>query len=130
MQLPQTFQGKVIHGEQVGRTIGFPTANLDVIIDPALLDPGVYFGTCQIADQLHFCLPYFGPRLVFGETKNVFEIYLFDFDQEIYDQSVKVTLQQFMRGPLQLASLDELKSQLEADKKAGLALSQAQLHHK
>ncbi len=122
MTLPQTISGKVIHGEEVGRTIGFPTANLDVNPSEENIDAGVYFGKCQIGDETYFCLPYFGPRLIFGETKNVFEVYIFDFDQKIYDQTVTVQLIKFMRPPVQVHSLAELKELLETDKANGRLL--------
>ncbi len=125
MQLPQVITGRVIHGEQVGRTIGFPTANLDVQLSTKDLDAGVYFGDCVIEGKSYDCLPYFGPRLIFGETKNVFEVYIFDLDSEIYDQQLIVTLRKFQRPPVQVQSLEELKALLENDKKSGLQLSES-----
>ena len=119
MQLPLTIRGKVIHGEQVGRTIGFPTANIDVALDETTIDAGVYVGTCTVAEKRYACLPYFGPRLIFGETKNVFEVYIFDFDKDIYNKEIEITLLQFQRGPIQVNSLEELKTLLESDKENG-----------
>jgi riboflavin kinase/FMN adenylyltransferase len=123
MQLPQVITGRVIHGEKVGRTIGFPTANLDVLLSTDQLDAGVYFGECVINGKSYNCLPYFGPRLIFGETKNVFEVYIFDLDSEIYDKELTVTLKKFQRPPVQVNSLDELKQLLENDKRAGQLLT-------
>lgn len=120
MLLPLTIQGKVIRGEQVGRTIGFPTANINTQIDEENLDAGVYIGECEIVGKKYYCLPYFGPRLIFSETQNVFEIYIYDFDDQIYDQNVRVTLLKFQRAPIQVDSLPKLKKLLESDKKAGL----------
>jgi riboflavin kinase/FMN adenylyltransferase len=125
---PLTIIGKVIHGEQVGRTIGFPTANLDNVPNREELQPGVYLGICSIynGDKLAWekvpCLPYFGPRHIFGETHDVFEVYLYDFDQPIYEYTMEVTLTHFIREPKQITSLDELKNQLEQDKQTGLKL--------
>ncbi len=112
--------GKVIHGDKVGRTIGFPTANLDVDLTPKELQPGVYFGTCELNGQTYDCLPYFGPRLIFGELKNSFEVYIYNFDQEIYDQELSVTIKTFLRAPEKVNNLDELKAKLELDKAEGL----------
>jgi len=122
MNLPQSLTGKVIHGEEVGRTIGFPTANIDLEISSESLSPGVYFGKCQVSEETFFCLPYFGPRLIFGETKNIFEVYIFDFHQTIYDQLITVQLLAFMRPPVKVDSLEILQKLLETDKKNGQLL--------
>lgn len=118
----QVIRGRVIHGEKVGRTIGFPTANIDIDLDPEQIKPGVYVGTCQIGDKSYNCLPYFGPRLIFGETQNIFEVYIYNFDREIYDEVVEVTLLEHVRKPLQVDSMDELKKLLESDKMIGLSI--------
>lgn len=115
-------QGTVIPGHNMGHTIGFPTANLDQIPSEQDLKPGVYVGYCWLDEnpQRYQCLPYFGPRLVAGETVNVFEVYIYDFDQKIYEQQLTVKLLDFVRPPLNLKSFDELKQQLEKDKEQGL----------
>ncbi len=128
MDKPFTITGTVVPGEKVGRTIGFPTANLNTIPTRGELKPGVYLGTCTIyqEDKLRWkdlpCLPYFGPRFIFGEQHDVFEIYLYSFDASIYNHTVVVTLTHFIREPQQVSSLGELKELLENDKKTGLKL--------
>ena len=121
--------GKVIHGVKVGRELGFPTANLDRL--PELkIDKGVYVGRCVLEEQKMDdkviqekqtvdCLIYFGPRLVFGDTKDVFEAYLYDFNQELYDQNICLELWEYMREPMNFADLADLKKQLEIDKHLG-----------
>lgn len=137
-----TWQGKVIDGEKVGRTIGFPTANLDRVPDKNQLKPGVYLGNCQINSPLiqdlpeqagetslievfnksFSCLAYFGPRLIFGQTANVFEVFIFDFDKSIYDQNLQVVLFQFIRHPIKFSTIEDLKTQLALDLKTAQAL--------
>jgi riboflavin kinase/FMN adenylyltransferase len=117
-------QGKVMAGNQLGRTIGFPTANLDINPDNLDLKPGVYVGTCEVNNAKYLCLPYFGPRSVVGETKNCFEVYIYDFDQDIYGQVITVQPQHFIRPPLKIETVEELKLQLESDKKTGLKMVQ------
>jgi riboflavin kinase / FMN adenylyltransferase len=125
---PFTVIGKVTHGEEVGRTIGFPTANINNVPEREELKPGVYAGVCSIYDGAKLrwerlpCLPYFGPRHIFGETHDVFEVYIYNFDQTIYDHNMEVTLTHFIREPKEIKSLQELQTQLEADKRQGLAL--------
>lgn len=117
---PFLVTGKVIPGDQQGRTIGFPTANLDVDLDPAQLAPGVYKSICTIgesADQEknYVGLAYFGPRLVFGEKRNNFEVFLVDFSGSLYEQTLQVELTHFIREPLPFESMEKLKIQLEDD---------------
>ncbi len=120
--LPRVITGTVISGDQIGRTIGFPTANLKTSDISADLEPGVYYAECELREigEVKPGLAYFGPRLIFGELTNSFEIYLYDFDRDVYGQELAVTLLAFMRPPLQIDSLPELKAQLEHDKQAGL----------
>lgn len=117
--------GKVIYGDQQGKTIGFPTANLDVSIDPKRVKPGVYTSKCAIVtnaqtqshahtDQI-IGLAYFGPRLVFGEKTNNFEVYLLNFSETIYGATLTVTLTHFIRAPLPFTDMDGLKKQLQKD---------------
>lgn len=125
-QLP-TFSGTIIPGEKVGRTIGFPTANVDVKIDPSTLEAGVYLAKCrflsgsrpELLAQPFYGLAYFGQRHVFNELEYVFEVYLYDFSQEIYGLELAVELLQFMRAPFKLSSINELEAQLQKDKENG-----------
>lgn len=120
---PFSFTSTVIHGEKVGRTINFPTANLADNPSKKDLTQGVYFGTCQLSEATsHFCLVYFGPRYIFGEEKDNFEVYLYDFQGDLYGQSITVNLTHFLRPPLQLPDLNSLKVQLEQDKLLGSEL--------
>jgi riboflavin kinase / FMN adenylyltransferase len=125
---PFTITGTVVSGEKVGRTIGFPTANLNNVPTRGELKPGVYLGTCSIyqKDKLRWkdlpCLPYFGPRFIFGEEHDVFEVYLYNFESKIYDHTMVVTLIHYIREPKKVSDLVELKKLLETDKKTGLDL--------
>ena len=121
--LPQAFlfSGTVIDGEKVGRTLGFPTANLHSCPSETELAPGVYFGNCTVADSpsIFDSLVYFGPRYIFGETRNNFEVYIYDFNQQIYGQKVFTTLTHFLRQPVKFSSMKELQQGLEQDKARG-----------
>lgn len=124
MILP-TIIGSVIHGEKVGRTIGFPTANLDLKLTEADLKPGVYLAKVTIQGQdtsLIDGLAYFGPRYIFGEHVNSFEVYLYDFAQDLYNQTLQVELTNYLREPMNLDTIDKLRAQLELDKATGLKL--------
>jgi riboflavin kinase/FMN adenylyltransferase len=123
----QTIIGNVIHGEKVGRTIGFPTANLDVKLTETDLTPGVYLCkitlvTNNLQPATYNGLAYFGPRYIFDQQVNSFEVYLYNFSGDLYDQKVHVELTTFIREPMNLNTVEKLKEQLEKDKQFGLEL--------
>lgn len=128
---PFIFSGKVISGKSAGRKLGFPTANLDRVPRESALEPGVYIGTCKVfqEDKPRFqdlnCLAYFGPRHILGETKNIFEVFIYNFDHTIYDHTLEVKLLDLIRYPKKISDVNELKKQLEKDKKQGIKLLQA-----
>jgi riboflavin kinase/FMN adenylyltransferase len=127
---PIVIEGTVVHGEKVGRTIGFPTANVSVTTSSLeQLQPGVYFGSCAVAHnpQLYDCLPYYGPRFIFGEKHNVFEVFIYDFNKEIYGQTLTIQLTHSLRNPIQITSLEHLELQLNQDKKIGTTLRRNQI---
>jgi len=114
-----TFSGTVVKGDQRGRTIGFPTANIQ-IDEPDKLVPanGVYAVLVKLKDEEEFIkgMMNIGIRPTIGDLKKTIEINLFDFDQNIYGKSMEVTLIAYTRGEIKFNSLDALKSQLAADK--------------
>lgn len=126
LPLTTVIKGKVVNGDKVGRTIGFPTANLNINPDELFLDKGVYLCEASFKFQgektSRYGLAYYGPRYIFGELLNSFEVYLYDFAGEIYGVTVTITTSHFMRPPLDLKSLTELQVQLAADKQEGLKL--------
>ncbi len=107
-------QGKVVKGEAVGRTIGFPTANLALAKKPKLKH-GVYAALVTLGKQNHLGLAYFGPRYIFKEKRDNFEVYIFNFDQKIYGKFLRVKLLKFLRAPKPVKQLSKLKRLLEQD---------------
>jgi riboflavin kinase/FMN adenylyltransferase len=124
--LSHSFSSQVLSGEKLGRTIGFPTLNLDFLVFPPTNNPGVYACSVQLSNQVSYqagnnhsktsvgalC---FGPRLVKGETSNVLKIFILDFEDNAYDQVATVQLHSFIRPPIAFASFEEMKTQLELD---------------
>jgi riboflavin kinase/FMN adenylyltransferase len=106
----------------LGRTIGFPTLNLDVSVLSNDLKEGVYASTLQIHGKSYKGMLYLGPRLVVGETKTVLEIHVFDFDQEIYGDEVEFEIGKYIRGIANFSSMEEMKKQLQNDKATILEL--------
>lgn len=107
--------GKVIHGTHEGTTLGFPTANLEPTPEPRDLAPGVYAAQTQYQNKTFPSLVYFGPRLTHGETKNNFEVHLFDFSQDLYGQQLEVSLVALIRPPISFSSSREFLDQLDND---------------
>ena len=114
---PFFITGKVVRGDQIGRTIGYPTANI-VIGERYKLIPsdGIYAAKIKVKGILHKGMAYIGSRpTINGLTRNI-EINIFDFDQEIYNEEVTLHFCNYVRGDIKFTSLDELKVQLAKDK--------------
>ena len=105
-----TFSGKVIHGDKIGRTIGFPTANIE--IDPLKIIPkaGVYVVRVNMNSSY-----FYGMLNISIETCKI-EVHIFDFDQDIYDVEISIEILSFLRNGRKMVDLDDLKSQLESDR--------------
>ena len=108
-------RGGVERGDQRGRTIGFPTANLPIERD-GLLD-GVWAGWVDCRGRRHLAAISIGHRPTFygREGFRLLEAHLLDFDDDIYDEVVDVWLCQRLRGQRRFAGVAELTAQLAAD---------------
>lgn len=116
---PFELSGTVIKGEQLGRTIGFPTANLDLKDNTKLIPAnGVYAVKVQLQNEEK---PYFGMMnigyrpTVSQAQKQSIEIYLFDFQADLYEAHLKVSLYKRIRKEEKFVNLATLKSQLSKD---------------
>lgn len=111
------YKGTVIKGARTGRTIGYPTANINDKEQMAndKRRKGVYHCLVKIEDKIYNGMLYFGPRLVKNETHDVVEINVLDFGKEIYNQVIKFKLKEYIRGVMDFKSIDELKEQLASD---------------
>jgi riboflavin kinase/FMN adenylyltransferase len=116
---PYTLTGQVIHGRQVGRKLGFPTAN--ILPDQVVLPPhGVYAVETEIAGEPYGGAGYYGHRSVDPEENQTYfvEVYLFDFDRDIYGQSIGIRLLSYIRPDQRFDSYDALVAQIQRDTKA------------
>lgn len=113
--------GKVIKGDKIGRTIGFPTANL-FIEEPYKLIPndGVYavsinFKSGKFNGEKAKGMAYIGHRpTINGMTRNI-EVNIFDFSNDIYSETIRLNFLEHLRDDKKFNSLDELKEQLKKD---------------
>ena len=113
---PWAMRGPVTHGDKRGRTIGFPTANVPLgrHLEPAR---GVYAVTVRLPDGAsHRGVANIGRRpTVNAGPESRLEVYLFDFDGDLYGAEMAVALHVFLRGERKFSGLDELKAQIAAD---------------
>ena len=116
-------RGKVVRGAGRGRTIGVPTLNLESPDARKLLPPdGVYAARVALADGRVFGgMMNQGPRPTFGEQARTLEIHLFDFDGELYGETVNVEWVRRLREVQAFPSRDALVAQLERDRQAARA---------
>ena len=115
---PFEVRGVVVNGDKRGRTIGFPTANVEVSNQMCLPADGVYAGMFTCADgSVHGCAINLGRRPTFFEHADVslLEAHLLDFSGDLYGQQVSVTFEHFLRSERKFDGLDAIKAQLQHD---------------
>ncbi|MEL7022010.1 MAG: bifunctional riboflavin kinase/FAD synthetase, partial [Bacteroidota bacterium] len=123
-----TLTGTVVHGQKIGNTIGFPTANVEIADEHKLIPPfGVYSVFVYHNDQSHEGMLYIGDRPVLKEHHNrTIEVNLFDFDKNIYGDRLQLELVDYLRPDTPFEGLDQLQNALRADEqKARKQLRQA-----
>jgi riboflavin kinase / FMN adenylyltransferase len=113
---PFSISGRVAHGDKQGRTIGFPTANISIRrnLSPVL---GVFSVLIKINNINYKGVCNVGKRPTLGGLKVLLEVFIFDFNQEIYGGCVTVFFKQKCREEIKFNSLEELKNQIKEDVK-------------
>jgi riboflavin kinase / FMN adenylyltransferase len=120
---PFFFEGEVVQGDQLGRTLGFPTANLHYTdADKIHLGHGVYAVMAEVEGEIYKGMMSIGTRPTLAKSEEKVEVNLFDFDEFIYGKKMKVTVYQFLRQQEKYPSLDEMVQQLHKDKENSLAI--------
>jgi riboflavin kinase/FMN adenylyltransferase len=114
------FEGFIVRGNQIGRTIGFPTANLHINDEEKLIPAnGVYAvkvtGAC-LAHQIYNGMMNIGVRPTVDGQKKVIEVNIFHFDADIYENNITVFVYDYIRGEVKFEGLEGLKAQLNQDK--------------
>ncbi len=119
---PYFFEGIVIKGNQLGRTIGYPTANISITNDEKLIPAnGVYAVTVSMINSQWSTVHSFkgmmniGIRPTIDGKISVIEVNIFDFDADIYGQTIQVHIYGYIRSEVKFNSLDALKNQLKED---------------
>lgn len=115
--------GKVVKGQQLGRTIGYPTANIEVLdnlkIIPAI---GIYIVNVLLENnKLYHGMMSVGKNPTVTDSESIkLEVNIFDFEGDLYDQTITVQFLKYIRNEIKFQSLDELTKQLQNDKQVSL----------
>jgi riboflavin kinase/FMN adenylyltransferase len=125
---PYFFDGFIVRGNQIGRTIGYPTANLRILNEEKLIPAnGVYavrvHGNC-FGEKVYDGMMNIGIRPTVDGQKKVIEVHIFNFDADIYENTITVSVYEFIRGEEKFSGLDALKNQLALDKQTSITILQ------
>ena len=121
---PFTVLGRVIHGDQRGRTIGFPTANLAIPDDRVMLPNGVYAAEVLYEGQHYLGLANIGNNPTFEGCNRRLEVNLQGFHADIYDRLIEVRFRAKLRDEIKFPSVEALVTQMHKDKAHAIQLAQ------
>lgn len=117
--------GLIVHGLARGRTLGFPTINVETPTPERLPGIGVYAVDVMIGGHWYGGMASVGHNITFGDHNQLtVEIYLFDFKRMVYGEEVRVRWFRFLRGEQKFAGADELVAQMKKDEQAARAIVQ------
>lgn len=119
-----SIEGKVVEGKQLGRELGFPTANIEVTNEYKLIPKkGIYTVQVQIDGEYFWGMMSIGSNPTVTEESSIkLEVNIFDFNKNIYGKSIKVSFIERLRDEKKFESLEELKTQISEDKKISLKI--------
>ena len=110
------FQGKIEHGNEIGRTIGIPTLNLLPAQEKIIPPFGVYASLVEVGQKWYGGITNIGIKPTVGDHNPVgVETHVFDFTQDIYGETVRIHLKEFIRPEKKFASVEEMKQQIRLD---------------
>lgn len=116
LEYPYPLTGLVVKGKQLGRTIGFPTANIQIPEDFKLIPKnGVYVVQSHIGNEIVFGMMNIGTNPTVGGERQTIEVHFFDFDKDLYHQVVKISVLHRLRSEQKFQNIDFLKAQLIKD---------------
>ncbi len=120
-----SLSGKVVKGKQLGRTLGYPTANIYVVEDYKLVPAdGVYAVLINHDNIIYQGVLNIGKRPTIEGKDRTIEVHIFDFDKEIYGENISISFVEKIRDEIKFNSLDDLKTQIGIDaEKAKLILA-------
>ncbi len=118
---PYDLSGQVVNGQQIGRSLGFPTANIQIADDFKLLPrDGAYAVYAEVGAIRYKAILNIGDRPTVDGEKKTIEAHLIDFKGNLYGQELRIYFQEFLREEKKFESLDALKNQLVIDRERAI----------
>ena len=114
MPQPYRLTGTVVVGDRRGRTLGFPTANLDGVTT-IIPQSGLYATVAQVEGKRHASTTHVGPNTTFGQSDHRIEVFLHDFDGDLYEKTLDVDFHARIRDSIRFDSAEELVAQMNRD---------------
>ncbi len=112
-----SIQGKVVEGDKIGRTLDFPTANIEIDFKHKLIPvEGIYAVTIIVRNERLKGMLNIGYRPTFGGTQKRIEVHIFDFEREIYGEGITIEFHKKIRSEIKFENIGALKEQLQLDK--------------
>jgi riboflavin kinase/FMN adenylyltransferase len=122
---PYSINGRVVHGKQLGRTLGMPTANVTPEPDKLMPPNGVYYSRTVLSDKVYRSISNIGCKPTVSDRQEMgVETYLYDFHGNIYDTDVSVELLAFRRPEMKFENVESLRAQMEKDIEAGAGFTE------
>ena len=114
-----SYIGKVVHGQQVGHKMGYPTANIEIADEFKLIEhQGVYATFAVIDGKLYPAMTYIGKRPTMHDDRpQSIETHIIGYDKDLYDKEIKIRFVDFVRDDKKFDNFEALKQQIEIDKK-------------
>ena len=112
-----SIDGNIVKGKSIGKKIGFRTANIRVEENYKIIPKnGVYFVSCKIKNIQKFGMMNIGFNPTFGNKKLTIEVNIFDFNQDVYDENIKIEFIKFIRNEMKFQNIGELIKQIKIDR--------------
>lgn len=113
---PYILTGKIIHGKGLGRTVGMPTANIEVCDANLLPKCGVYATKIRIGDKVYQAVTNIGLRPTVDKEQQVtVEAHILDFEDDIYGEKVELEVYRFLRPIQKFENLEQVHAQVKKD---------------
>ncbi len=107
--------GTVLNGYHLGRTLGFPTVNLDYDKNSIIPKFGVYHGSVEVLGEEYKAVINVGKRPTFEREDITIESFLLDFEGDLYNKKIKVKFKEYLRGEIKFQNAEKLTEQIEKD---------------
>ena len=112
---PFSLVGSVVRGMARGKTLGFPTANLDIPAEQLLPGDGIYATWARVGEKRHMAATAIGTRPTFGETERAVEVFILDYDGELYGTDLRVEFVERLREEKRFETPEALVAQMHLD---------------